>query len=234
MLDAEKNKRTARLAGAWWMLFIMIAPFSYLYVDEKLLISGNAAATQSNINSNIALFWAGTVAFLAGYSCFILLAKTLCKLFVSVDYRLTRWMTGFVITGTAIVLMGKISEIIAANAGSLEDAACLFKLRPYIEMAGELFWGLWLIPLAMLIFKSDYVPKTIGVALLVAASYHLAAFGIFFTKGADVSAHPVLAALGIGELAMALWLLVMPFQLHFLTCILNFCLSKLKKYSCKP
>jgi len=200
-------KKTARTAGVWWIMFILIAPFSYLYVDGKLLIPGDVAATLSSINSDMALFWSGFAAYLAGYACFILLAKALCGLFKTVDPKLTRWMIGLVIAGTALVLIGKVSEIAAAYA-DMEDAAFLFNLRTYIEMAGELFWGLWLIPLVMLIFKSDLIPKAVGGALLGAVVYHLAVFGIFFVSGVNADSHPALLIIGLGELVMALWLLI--------------------------
>jgi hypothetical protein len=217
------NKKTARMAGVWWLLFILIGPVSYLVVDGKLLAPGDPAATISNIDSNMALFWAGVAAFFAGYACFILLGKTLYKLFVDsaagnsnprrsnkpIESRLAMWMMALVITGTALVLTGKIAEIAAAYAGNVENAAYLFNLRANIEMVGELFWGLWLIPLVILIFKSNLIPKVISGAVLLAVAYHLAAFVIFFIGDADVSAHPALVALGtIGELSMVLWLLI--------------------------
>ena len=202
------NKKTARIAGVWWLLFILIGPISYLFVDGKLLVSDDTAATLGNIHSNMALFWAGTAAFLAGYVCFILLANALYRLFQTVDSRLARWMRGLVAAGTALVLIGKALEIAAANISNIEDAASLFSLRTSIEMMGELFWGLWLIPLVMLIFQSNLIPKAIGGALSLAAVYHLVAFGAFFIGGVDVSAHPVLVILGLGELVMVLWLLI--------------------------
>lgn len=205
----KENKRTARAAGVWWILFIIIGSFSYLVVDEKLLVPGDAAATLGNIDSNTALFLAGIAVFLVGYACFILLARALCKLFKTVDFRLTRWMMGFVIAGTALVLIGKFAEIAAVKAGSMEDAASLFNLRVNLEMASELFWGLWLIPLVALIFKSNLIPKVIGALALIAVAYHLAVFVGFFIGATDVSAQPVFAALGmIGELAIVLWLLL--------------------------
>ena len=203
-----QNKKTARIAGLWWLLFCLIGPISYVVVDGKLLVPGDGAATIANIHANLALFWVGVVAFLAGYFCFILLAKSLCKLFNPVNSKLTKWMMGLVITGTALVLMGKAAEIIAANVSHTEDAIGLLNLRTNIEMAGELFWGLWLIPLVILIFKSNFIPKIVGGALLCATVYHLVAFGAFFITGTDVSTNPALVILGFGEFIMVFWLLI--------------------------
>jgi len=205
----NENRKTARIAGVYWLAFFIIGPVSYLLIDGKLLVPGDTAATVSNINSGPALFWAGVAAFLAGYACFILLGKTLYGLHKPAGPRLAKLMLGLVIAGTAVVLAGKAAEIAAVNASSMKDAARLLSLRPNMEMAGELFWGLWLVPLAMLIFKSDLIPRAIGGLLLLAVIYHLAVFGVFFASGADVSGHPALAAAGfIGEAAMVLWLII--------------------------
>jgi len=204
----KENKKTARMAGIWWLAFIIVGPISYMIIDGQLLVPGEAAVTVSNINSNLALFWLGVAAFLAGYACFILLAKSLCKLFNPVNSKLTKCMMGLVIAGTALILIGKIAEIAAANMSNMEDAACLFNLRTNIEMVGELFWGLWLIPLVILIFKSNLIPKIIGGVLLLTVVYHVAAFGMFFISGADISTNPVLVIFGMGEIIITLWLLI--------------------------
>lgn len=204
------NKKDARLAGVWWLLFILVGPISYMVVDGQLLVPGDAAATISNINSNIALFWMGVIAFFTGYTFFILLAKALCKLFNPVDSKLTKWMMSLVIAGTALVIIGKIAEIVGANMSNMEDVACLFNLRTNIEMVGELFWGLWLIPLVMIIFKSNLIPKIIGGVLILTVIYHLAAFVMFFINGTDVSTNPVLVIFGMGEIIITLWLLIRP------------------------
>ena len=197
--------RVARMAGLWWLLFIIIGPVSYLAVDGKLLVQDDTAKTLENIHSNTALFWIGAAAFFAGYACFILLAKSLCKLFKPVYSKLTKFMMGIVIAGTALVVTGKAAEIAAVN---IKNAACLFNLRTNIEMAGELFWGIWLVSLVILIFKSNLIPKAVGGAVALAAVYHLAVFCAFFITGTDISTNPVLTFLGLGEFAIALWLLI--------------------------
>ena len=200
------------MAGVWWLLFIIIAPVSYFIIDGKLLVPGDEAATLSNIKADTALFLAGAAAFIAGYICFIMLVKTLRKLFRSADPgldNLTKWMTGFVITGTLLVLTGKVAEAAAVSMSNSTDTDGLLNLRTNIEMAGELFWGLWLVPLAILIFKSKLIPGIIGGAALLGVFYHLITFGVFFTTGTDVSAQPLLLIPGTtGELSIVLWLLI--------------------------
>lgn len=204
----SENKKNARYAGLWWLLFIVIGPISYLIVDGKLLIPDDPTATIGNINSHVALFWLGVAVFLAGYTCFIMLAKTLCKLFKPVDAKLTKWMMLLVIIGTSLVIIGKITEIMSTYVSNINDATFLLNLRINIEMICELFWGLWLIPLALLILKSNLIPKAIGWILFTTVAYHILAFVVFFISGTDISTDPVLVILGMGEIITTLWLLI--------------------------
>ncbi|MCL2023737.1 MAG: DUF4386 domain-containing protein [Oscillospiraceae bacterium] len=192
----NENKKYARLAGLFWFIFGIFGMLSYMVADAKLLIADDAAATISNINSNMGLFIFGILAFIIGYGIFILLAGFLRKLFKSVDNKLTTIMMSLVIAGTAIVLAGKSLEIFALNA-TVEDAACLFKLRASIEMAGELFWGLWLFPLVLLIFKSDFIHKWVGWLLAVAAFVHLLWFAAYVFIPSFVSTVEMIAAIAM-------------------------------------
>jgi hypothetical protein len=175
----KENKKYARFAGFYWLLFVIFGMLSYMVADAKLLVVGDATMTLNNMNSNMGLFYFGVVTFVIGYGVFIPLAGYLRKLFKTVDNNLTKIMMGLVVVGAAMVIVGKALEIFALNV-SVEEATHLFELRTSIEMAGELFWGLWLIPLVMLILKSDIIHKWVGWLLAVAAVIHLCVFASFF------------------------------------------------------
>ena len=207
----SENKKTARIAGIWWVLFIIAGAVSYMVIDSKLLAPDDTAAILDNIGANTALFLAGAAMFFAGYAFFIMLGKALYKLFKPFGSGLAKIMMGFLIAGTALVAAGKVAEIAAAVSGNIETTAFLFELRANIEMAGELFWGLWLVPLILLMLKSGFAPKIVGAAAVLAVVYHIAVFTAFFAGGFDVSGNPALSVLGlVGELAVVLWLLIFP------------------------
>ena len=192
----KENKIFARFAGLCWLLFGIFGMLSYMAADAKLLVAGDTAATLGNMNSNMGLFFFGVATFVFGYILFILLAGSLRKLFKAVDNNLTKIMTGLVIAGTVLVLVGKSLEVFALNS-DIEDATSLFELRASIEMAGELFWGLWLIPLVMLIFKSDLIPKWVGWLLSTAVFIHLCWFVAYFFVPSLVPAIEIIATVGL-------------------------------------
>jgi hypothetical protein len=191
-----RNKKYARFAGFSWFIFGIFGMLSYMVADAKLLVTGDTAATISNINSNMGLFCFGVVTFIIGYGIFVPLAGSLRKLFKPINHNLTIMMIGLVIVGTAMVLVGKSLEFFALNS-SVEEATRLFDLRASIEMAGELFWGLWLIPLVMLIFKSELIHKWVGWLLAVAAFVHLCWFVAFFFIPPFVPAIEIIATVGM-------------------------------------
>jgi hypothetical protein len=74
----------------------------------------------------------------------------------------------------------------------------------------EIFWGLWLFPFGVLVIKSGFLPRILGVWLVVNCFAYLAIFftGLLFPQYNNIVyniAFPVL----FGEMAIALWLLTM-------------------------
>jgi hypothetical protein len=190
------KKKYARFAGLYWWLFGIFGILSYMVADAKLMVTGDTAATLDNMKSNMGLFCFGVVTFVIGYGIFIPLAGSLRKLFKTIDNNLTKIMMGIVIVGSAMVLVGKSLEIFALNV-NVEEATRFFELRASIEMAGELFWGLWLIPLVMLILKSDLIHKWVGWLLVVAAIVHLCWFVAYFFIPSFVPTVEMIAVIGM-------------------------------------
>ncbi len=191
-----QNKKYARFAGLFWFMFGIFGMLSYMVADAKLLVEGDTAATLGNMNSNMGLFIFGVVTFVIGYGIFIPLVCFLRKIFKPVNNTLTKIMMTLIIVGSAMVLVGKSLEFFALNS-SVEEANRLFNLRESIEMVGELFWGLWLIPLIMLIFKSDLIHKWVGWLLAVAAFVHLCWFVAFFIFPSLVPTIEMIATVGM-------------------------------------
>ena len=211
----DNHKKTARIAGAWYLAFILLCAFAMLFVDEKLSVAGDTAATIESFHANAGLFCFGLITYIAGYVCFIFSADALCRIFKSVNSRQTRLMMTFVLCGTAIALMCKVAQFVAVVSPAIkpqsDTAAMLLSIyKNGVNIAG-VFWGLWLIPLGMLILQSRLIPKAIGVLLLTACAGHLMDCGIFFSAS-DILRESILPALYIieiaGEFTLVIWLLI--------------------------
>ena len=215
--------RNARVAGLLY-LTLLVAPLRLIYIPSKLIVSGNAAATASNIAAHQTLFRLGilTDLFTAVMCIFVTLA--LYRLFKGVDQMLAAIM---VILGSLMVapiyflntLNDAATLLLVRGADFLsvfdkpqrEALAMLFlRLHHHGVVVNEVFWGLWLLPFGLLVYKSRFLPRILGVWLVLNCFAYLAqsVTGIMWPQYEDVVGNysfPLLLA----ELAIMLWLIIM-------------------------
>jgi hypothetical protein len=165
-----------------------------MFIESKLYVSGDAAATVNNILESERLFRLAILSNLITTICFLFLANALYKLFKSVDKDLVRLMVIFIIASVplayiellkfgTILLSSKAAYLSAFEPAQLQALSQVFldlyKQGFYISF---IFYGLWMLPLGMLIFKSGsgFIPKMLGVLLIVGCSGYLFKFLTFF------------------------------------------------------
>lgn len=213
---------TARKAGFYYLLVAILGFYGIMYVPSQVLVKGNAAATMQNLLDKEFLFRTGVTANLLGGVAFMLTVFTFYQLFKDIDEQKAKLMVALVIVQIPITFLSETfaftSMMIAKNEilknlDQIERAdwvLFLLKLKSYTINALIIFWGLWLIPLGQLIVKSGYLPKFIGILLVLGGiayvfesldyillseklSFILEYGAIFYTSG---------------ELATVAWLLV--------------------------
>jgi hypothetical protein len=215
--------RNARVAGLLY-LTLMTAPLRLVYIPGKLFVSGNAAATASNIAGHQTLFRLGILSDLFTAVMAIFLTLALYRLFKGVDQTLAAIM---VILGslmvTPIYFLNTINDAAALllirgadflsvfDQPQREALAMLFlRLHGHGVLVNEVFWGLWLLPFGLLVYKSRFLPRSLGVWLVLNCFAYLAqsVTGILWPQYEDAVANysfPVM----FGELAIMLWLIIM-------------------------
>jgi hypothetical protein len=222
-------KRTARVAGLWYLAIAVFYSFSMIYVDSAFFVSGNVEATIKNLQASGLLFRLGFVSCLAGHICFLFLANALYKLFRPVNGDLARLMVIFVLVGVsvaflnrlnqaaALLLLGGESYLSAFVTAQLHALAMFFlDLHRHGEVMATLFWGLWLLPLGLLVVRSGFIPKALGVLLIGACVCYLTDFFVYFFFPHFMTAvdAPLSAVETVAEVAFILWLLVMGVKEH--------------------
>lgn len=189
----NSNKKTARIAGLWYLLIAIFYSFSMIYVDSEFYVPGDTMSTINNILASEWIFRLGFVSCLLGHICFLFLANVLYKLFKSVDSGLARQMVIFIVVGVSVAFLNRLNQFAAilvlngdgylsAFEPSQLHALAMFFLdvHKHGEMIATIFWGLWLLPLGLLVLKSDLIPKALGVLLIIACGCYLMDFFIFF------------------------------------------------------
>jgi Domain of unknown function (DUF4386) len=214
--------KAARIAGAVYLSMIFTGPFSLIYVPSKLIVHGNATATAANVLTHDTLFRFGIVAGLFGQVIFICLAIALYRLLSDVNKTWARLMVAFVLVAAAVGFVNELNNLGALilfrggefltvlDKAQLDALGMLFlRLHGQGNMIAEIFWGLWLFPFGLLVFRSGFLPRFIGVWLMINCFGYLvlSMTALFFPAYNDtvfLFLQPVL----FGELAIMLWLLI--------------------------
>ena len=216
------TNKAARVAGAVYLSLVLTAPFSLLYVPGKLIVRGNAAATANNILTHEMLFRLCIVADLFSSVIFICLGLALYRLLSDVDRTWARLMLSFVLVSAAIGFMNALNNIAALTLFHGADFLAVFekpqrdalaylfiRVHNQGQFTNEIFWGLWLFPFGLLVYRSGFLPRFLGVWLMLGCFAYLvlsliALLSPVYYDAAFRIAQPVL----FGELAIMLWLLI--------------------------
>jgi hypothetical protein len=211
----------ARAAGLLYLLVAITGAFGTFYVPLALVVPGDAAATADRIRSSEALVRLGIASELVSATLFIFLALALYRLFKAVDRQSASLMVILVVVSVPISFVGVACELGALGllsgasylsvfgAPQLEALAYVFlRLHTHAIVVAEIFWGLWLFPLALLAIRSGVVPRAVGVLLIVAGSAYLVVTLTAVLLPAFASLVSAVATLPeAGELSMIVWLL---------------------------
>ena len=216
-------KRLARIAGLLYLINAVVAGFAYGFVATEVYAAGDAATTARNVLANPGLVRLGVVADLFQASEWIFLGMALYLLLQHVNGNAARAMVVLVAVGAAIVCLNDVFEYVAVRvatdasyaaafgaAGSNALVLVLLELQHYGFLIAQIFFGLWLMPLGYLAYRSGMFPRALGVALVVAGLCYLADMLVLFLVpdfGKQVNAFLVIPPT-IAETWMALYLLV--------------------------
>lgn len=216
--------RNARIAGLLYVAASAVGIVRLMYVPKALVVSGNANLTAANIAAHEMLFRIGIVCNLAGAVLWLFVPLALYRLLKDVDQTLAALMVllgavmqvplFFVNTATdvATLLFARGGDLVAAFDQPQRAAfvQLFLELHHSIELANAIFWGLWLIPFGMLVYRSRFLPRFLGV-WLIAACFGWLAFSVtgFLFPAYEDKAFTYGQPLMIGEVIMMLWLLVM-------------------------
>ncbi len=213
--------RPVRVAGLLYLLVAVTGAIGLL-VPLTLIVPGDAAATTDRIRASETLFRLAIASELIAAVSFIFLALALHRVFKEVDQGQAAQMVILALVSVPISFIAVASEIGALGLLSGADYLSVF-VRPQLDalayvfvrlhtqavVVAEIFWGLWLFPLAALVLRSGFAPRALGVLLIVnGGAYVVASFTALLLPayGSLVSIIAIVPE-AIGEPAMIIWLL---------------------------
>ena len=214
-------KTTARIAGQLMLVLVALAPFSMLYMPATLIVPGDAATTANNIVSSAAMFRLA----MASDAVIFLVEIALCALvytlvrpvnktlaLIAVFARLAMTIIQGLNLLNHFVVMSLLSGSGSVAALAPPQLHALVSLFLGAHEAGVLIWGMFfglhLLVLGYLVYRSGYLPKVIGGLLVFVGLVYLAqSFGNILLPDAK-ALFTAMGSLGFLEIAFPVWLLI--------------------------
>ena len=210
--------KTARVAGCLYLMLFPLGIFGIIYVPSSLIVLGDAATTASNIMANELLYRLSIVTALTLQIVYIFLALALYKLLNPVDKNNAVLMVILVLVAAPIAMLNELNHVAVLLVLSGSDFLTTFSmdqvqasvplflnLHEHGVFIAQIFWGLWLFPMGYLIFKSNFLPKALGILMIIGGfGYLVDSFVYFIFPDFDVT---VSEFTFLGELLLPLWLM---------------------------
>ena len=215
-------QKRARFAGLLYLIITVSGVFSLMVVPAKLFVRGDAGATAGRILASETLYRVYILNGIVSVTVFLFLALALYRLLEEVDRRKAAVMVILVLVQVPMAFVDALSQLATlvllhgADYLTVFDKAqrealarLLLDLNQEGTAAAELFWGLWLFPLGVLVYRSRFLPRILGAWLILngAAYVAVSVTGLLLPQYSDLAnkiAFPVL----MGEVAFTLWLLI--------------------------
>jgi hypothetical protein len=221
MTSLSKN---ARVAGLLYILASVVGVARLMYIPSALIVHGNAAATANNIAAHESLLRLGIVSELLTSTLWIFVPLALYRLLKEVDQGLAVLM----------VILGSLMQVPIFFINSVTDAAALLfarggvflsvfdkpqrdafvrlflNLHHHLDLANAIFWGLWLLPFGLLVYRSRFLPRFLGVWLMIACFAWLAfSFSGLLLPAYEDRVFTIGQPFALGEVVTMLWLVIM-------------------------
>ena len=222
MTNVNSTKRTARIAGVLYVLLALTGIFSLIYVPTTLVVFGDATATAENIRSSELLFRFGILSGLVSNIIFVFLVLALYRLLKETNRNQAILMVTLVVISVATGFANTINQLGALIALSGADFLSVFE-KPELDAIAylfirlnswgiqiiQIFWVLWLFPFGLLVYRSGFIPKILGVLLMIAGFGYLLGSFMFQILPQYVDAlSTFIMVLEMGELPIIFWLLI--------------------------
>jgi hypothetical protein len=216
-------RKQARFAGLLYLAMTLTAPIGLMFVPDTLIVSGNATLTAEHLRTSETLFRIGIASELFHQALAVFIVLALFRLFRPVSEALAWQM---VILGAlvsvpimfvnvlneiaALILVSSAAFLTVFDRAQLDALALLFlRLHDHGIDIASIFWGLWLFPFGLLVIRSGFIPRILGVLLMIAGVAYLGeSFLLVLAPKLGHVAGRYAIFLELCELPIVFWLLI--------------------------
>lgn len=211
----SKSKNDSRIAG---FLYLVVAITGFFVMDtwNKIIDKGDITTTLSNISTNELLFRISLLSNVIMTLAWVILSLYLYRIFKAVSKMASIIMVVLVLLGSTMTLFSTITkttvvELLSTRSTESVDylVSAFLNLSNTGTMFAFIFFGLWLLPLGVLIYKSDispmYVKIPLSILVIIAGIGYLIDYLVFqFNLPINTN---VIQFTFYGEVFLLLWLL---------------------------
>ena len=216
-------KRKARFAGFLYLIIVILGFYGIMYVTSQIQVIGDAEATFNNLLENEFLLRTGIFAHLLNTVVFTMMVLVFYRLFGHIDKFTAQLMVALVVLHISFEFGSEalnIAAILVADGQFLESLDALQRQEwGYLLLRtskfgsvglASAFWGLWLIPLGTLVYRSGFIPGVFGVALILGGTAYIveSTFFILFPGQGEVLRSLLFYVYAVAEISFMLWLLI--------------------------
>ena len=220
--NVSENKKTARIAGLWYLVLAIGSGYSWMYITKTFVLE-SAVLTVQNILATENQYIISIICSIVGQVGFIFLALALYRLFKNVNQAQARLMLTLVFISvsvmfvniifqtSALVFINRTNYFIAFKSAQIYELATMFL---HLNIIGvyivDIFWGLWLLPFAYLTYQSNFFPKIIAFVLVISGlGYIVDSLSFLINQEVHIILRNYLSIPeALGEVVMLLWLLI--------------------------
>lgn len=209
----------ARVAGFLYLSLVPLAFFGFPYGLPRIFVPGDAATTASNIIASESLVRLEILVNLLGLIVNVFVVLALYRLLKPVSKEMASLMVVFLLLSVPIGMLNELNHIavllLLSGANYLTSFTtsqlhALVLLFHDLHTGGlniaQVFWGLWLFPMGYLVFKSGFLPRILGILLIIGSFGWLAdSFAAFLLPNLGLK---IGMYTGLGEVLFPLWLVI--------------------------
>ena len=228
-------KERARLAGFIYFIWVLTGIYGIFYVSPQIIIPGDPGATARNIISKEFLFRTGIINDIVSNTIWVFLVFALYRLLKNVNKYYAKLMVAFVLVqipafffmeacniASLMIIKGAILKTFELS--QRQDVAMLFlKINDYTTIILEMFWGIWLLPFGMLVYKSGFIPRILGIFLILNGIAYIipSSTSLLFPGYTTIVSRFAMPFWILGEISITLWLLIKGVKTSFKNAVLQ-------------
>jgi hypothetical protein len=218
------TKNLARVGGLLYLAVAVAGGFSE-YVRTSNTVTGDAAATAANVASHSTLFQIAFAADLADLPLFLAVGIVMYVIFRPVNAPIALAMLVLnavsvpiqalnMLNHAGALLVATQTQFAAASSPAL--VLLLLDLHRVGYLVAQIFFGLYMLPLGYLVYRSGYLPRALGPVLIAGSAGYVAGVAVSFAAAGFDSSIATYLGLGggVAELIFLLWLLVRGVDRH--------------------